>query len=271
MAIANVNGVALYHEIRGAGPPIVFVSGASGDAGYWEHIAAALADEYTVVTYDRRGNSRSGGPADSASATVAQQADDIAGLIEALGLAPAVVYGMSSGAVYTVELLLRRPDLVRAAFMHEPPYIAASSNPEQVAAGFQAIAEQGMAHGGPRAAMEAFLRFVCGDDVYETFDAALVDRVLGNGEVFFTVEMPAQGDHLPDEDALRNVTVRSVVTAGALNADPTSPMHWADETSRWLADRLGTRFQELPGGHVPSLTHPDAFLAFLRNELDALG
>lgn len=258
-------------ERRAGGPPVVFVAGAGGDAGYWEHIADALAGRYTVVTYDRRGNSRSEGVLDAASATAAAEADDAARLIETLDLAPAVVCGLSSGATYTVELLLRRPDLVRAAFIHEPALIAAASNPEQVAAGIGAVAEQGMAQGGPPAAMEAFLRLMCGDEVYEAFDAEVLGRVLGNSEVFFSLEMPALGGYLPGEDALRSVTVPCVVTTGELNADPTSPLHWMYETSRWLADRLGAgRFQQLPGAHVTPLSHPDAYVDWLRRELDAV-
>src|SRR3712207_6715723 len=55
----EVNGVELYHEVRGRGAPVLFISGAGGDAGQWGQVADLLADEFTVVTYDRRGNSRS--------------------------------------------------------------------------------------------------------------------------------------------------------------------------------------------------------------------
>jgi pimeloyl-ACP methyl ester carboxylesterase len=38
---------------------VLFISGATGDAGHWTKVADALAGEYTVLTYDRRANSRS--------------------------------------------------------------------------------------------------------------------------------------------------------------------------------------------------------------------
>lgn len=40
----------------------MFISGATGDAGHWNEVADALADEYTILTYDRRANSRSPRP-----------------------------------------------------------------------------------------------------------------------------------------------------------------------------------------------------------------
>ena len=59
-----------------------------------------LADEFTVLTYDRRGNSRSPRPADWTSTSVDQQATDAAELLMSLNLAPALVYGSSSGAIF---------------------------------------------------------------------------------------------------------------------------------------------------------------------------
>ena len=56
---AAVNGASLYYERQGSGPPVLFIAGSTGDAGNFSRTADLLADEFTVVTYDRRGNSRS--------------------------------------------------------------------------------------------------------------------------------------------------------------------------------------------------------------------
>lgn len=200
--------------------------------------------------------------------SVGEQADDAAALLRALDLAPAMVCGNSSGAMFVNELLLRHPELVQAAFMHEPPYVAVSSDPAQVVAGLQALVEAGMAAGGPAATMDLFLRYVAPDEVIDSLDPELLDRMLGNGEVFFTVELPGQSDYLPDEGRLPEVTVPCLVTAGIDNRDPTSPIHYLYESPRWLAERLGTRLVELPGGHVPQLTHPRDYVEALRPTLD---
>ena len=57
--MTTVNGAHLYYEVRGSGPPLLLIMGATGDAGHFERVADLLADDHTVVTYDRRGNGRS--------------------------------------------------------------------------------------------------------------------------------------------------------------------------------------------------------------------
>jgi hypothetical protein len=58
----EVNGARIYHEMRGSGPSVLFIAGATGDAGHFQRVAEILSGEFAVVTYDRRGNSRSPRP-----------------------------------------------------------------------------------------------------------------------------------------------------------------------------------------------------------------
>ena len=62
MPRVTVNGTELYYEVRGAGPPVLLIMGATGDGGHFDALADLLADEFTVVSYDRRGNGRSPRP-----------------------------------------------------------------------------------------------------------------------------------------------------------------------------------------------------------------
>ena len=57
--ILDVPGATLHYEVRGGGPVLLLVCGGIYDAQGYADLADALADRYTVVTYDRRGNSRS--------------------------------------------------------------------------------------------------------------------------------------------------------------------------------------------------------------------
>jgi hypothetical protein len=79
----RVAGAELYCERRGAGPAVLCVTGASGDAGVLAGLADRLAEDYTVVTYDRRGSSRSPRPPGWTTTSSAEQAGDAAGLVEA--------------------------------------------------------------------------------------------------------------------------------------------------------------------------------------------
>jgi pimeloyl-ACP methyl ester carboxylesterase len=95
MSSVDVNGKRLYCEERGRGPAVLYVSGATGDAGHWAKIADILADTYKVITYDRRANSRSPRPARWVSTTIGEQAAAV--LLRGLDLVPAIVFGTSVG------------------------------------------------------------------------------------------------------------------------------------------------------------------------------
>ena len=59
---AVVNGTTLYYEKQGTGAAVLLIAGSTGDAGNFTRAADLLADEFAVVTYDRRGNSRKSSP-----------------------------------------------------------------------------------------------------------------------------------------------------------------------------------------------------------------
>ena len=95
----SVNGADLYHEVRGSGPPVLLIMGATGDGGHFDRLADRLADQFTIITYDRRGNGRSARPPGWTTTSNDEQADDAAALLRSLGEAPALVFGTSLGAI----------------------------------------------------------------------------------------------------------------------------------------------------------------------------
>lgn len=255
---AQVNGVELYYERRGSGPPVLFIAGATGDGGHFEHVAEALADEFTTVIYDRRGNSRSPRPVGWNTTSTDEQADDAAGLLQALNVSPAAMFGTSSGAVIGLNLLLRHPDLIRGAIVHEPALMAVLPDPQAVTAEMQPIIERGMATGGPRGAVEAFARTVAGDAVYEALPTDLRERMLNNGETLFQAEFGVVEVYRPSAAELSSVNCPIVVLAG------TESPPFLVETSRWLAAALNVPLGTLPGGHAPYLDRPIEMAEALR-------
>ncbi|WP_170284729.1 alpha/beta fold hydrolase [Kribbella amoyensis] len=264
MAWADVNGARLYYERRGSGPAVLFISGASGDAGHWTGIADAFADEYTVITYDRRGNSRSPRPADWTTTTMLEQADDAAELLAVLELTPAVAFGTSAAAGILAALCLRHPDVLRGAIFHEPPFPSGVSTIDQVRAGRRKLVDEGLAQGGPRLATELFLRSVMGDEAYASLDRELRDRLLGNADVLLGIEIDHYLTYDPSPAELRSIRIPRVVTAGATNRDPEAAGHWRYEAAEWLAHHLDTPLVELPGGHMAYLADPQPFAKALR-------
>ncbi len=114
----DVNGTTLHVEVRGSGPALLIIHGGGEDAEVWRPVAERLED-FTVVTYDRRGTQRSGRD-DWPGGGSAQHADDAAALLRALRLDEVVVFGSSSAGIVALQLALRHPTLVRRALVFEP-------------------------------------------------------------------------------------------------------------------------------------------------------
>lgn len=119
MSAARVNGVELYYELSGSGEPLVLVHGSWGDHHNWDPVVSSLAESFRVLAYDRRGHSASERPPGQGS--VFEDADDLGGLIDELGLAPAHVAGNSFGAAIALRATTRHPEVFRSLIAHEPP------------------------------------------------------------------------------------------------------------------------------------------------------
>jgi pimeloyl-ACP methyl ester carboxylesterase len=262
--LIKVRGIQLYHEVRGSGPSVLFIQGAFGDGGTYEQVAELLADEFTVVTYDRRANSRSPRLDNWESTSAEEQSDDAAALIEALGVAPAAVFGNSGGAIIGLDLVIRRPNLLRGAILHDPAMFSVLSNPEVVMKPLQQAVKKGVIEEGPQGGGAAFLRFFAGEEAFENLDAQLRERMLSNAEIFFGLEFDAIGPYRPAETSLAAVEVPVRVMAGS-----ESPLPFV-EVARWLAEQLGVELEALPGAHTPYFDRPEEMAQVLRPVLREL-
>jgi pimeloyl-ACP methyl ester carboxylesterase len=249
----------LYYEICGRGPTLMLIAGGTGDAGGWSKVVPALGQDFMVVTYDRRGFSRSPRPDGWTITSVMEYADDAAALLRHLDLAPAIVIGHSSGASIACRLVVRHPDVVRHAVIYEAPLLAVVPHGEEVVAGFRGMVEQAMAQGGPRRAMEVFMRTNAGDEAFEHWhrstDPAVRERVLDNGAVFFPIELPAFATFVPDCAGMRASGVPLTVVVSEENRDT-----WLGAASAWLVQQTAAKRIELPGGHAGFETHPREFV-----------
>ena len=93
----------------GSGPVLLVIPGGPQDAGVFTDLARHLADRYTVVAYDPRGNSRSRFDGEPDDLVLDTQGDDAAALIRALGAGPVTVFGTSGGAQIGLNLAARYP------------------------------------------------------------------------------------------------------------------------------------------------------------------
>jgi 3-oxoadipate enol-lactonase len=105
-----VSGADLYFEIEGSGPPVVLVHGFSLDARMWDDQVPALRDIATVIRYDVRGFGRSSMP--DADVLYAQSTDLVA-LLDHLGVADAMLVGLSMGGLIVLHTAVVAPGRVR--------------------------------------------------------------------------------------------------------------------------------------------------------------
>ena len=105
----QANGQQLYYEVHGDGPPLLLVMGIGYDSSLWTLAQVpALSTQFRVVLVDNRDAGR------SSRAThpyrIADMADDLAGLLDALGIQRSHLLGLSMGGMIAQEFALRHAD-----------------------------------------------------------------------------------------------------------------------------------------------------------------
>jgi pimeloyl-ACP methyl ester carboxylesterase len=110
MPTAKVNGVSLFYEEAGEGTPLVFVHEFAGEARSWHLQVRFFARRYRTIAYNARGYPPSDVPDDPKAYSQDQAADDIRGLLDALGIEKAHVCGLSMGGYATLHFGLRYPE-----------------------------------------------------------------------------------------------------------------------------------------------------------------
>ena len=105
-----MQGLDVAYEHAGAGPPLVFVHGAAESGRVWQPQVEGLADEFTVVAWDEPGAGRSADVPEEFG--LADYAACLAAVLEALGLGPAHVAGLSWGGTVVLELYRHHPEHV---------------------------------------------------------------------------------------------------------------------------------------------------------------
>ena len=258
MPRVTVNGTELYYEVRGGGPPVLLIMGATGDGGHLDAFATRLAGEFTVVSYDRRGNGRSPTPPDWATTSPEEQADDAAALLETLGIGPAAVFGTSSGGNFALCLMIRHPGWVRGAVLHEPGLYALIDDFDVVRAPVRSLVGEAMEAGGPAAAVEPFWCYVAGDDGWNRLTPPLRERLRATARTLFEVELGTYELYMPDDDTLARLAtpVQLLVSENGLP--------FFAEIANRLGERLAVDVITVPGTHATYHEHPRELAEIIR-------
>ena len=258
MPHAEANGIRLWYELEGSGDPIVLVHGSWLDATDWLLLVRRLAGSFRVLTYDRRGHSRSDRPASQGG--LDEDGDDLAALLDTLELAPAHVVTNSSGGNVALALAGRRPDLFRSLCCHEPPLFGVlAGQPEgsavvqQSNGSLQGIAGKlaaGDHEGGARQFVE---ELVLGPGTWDVLPGELKTVMVRNAPTFLDeLRDPSQGQI--DEAWLERIEVPVHLTIGE-----GSPPLFSLVIDRLAALIPGATRETLAGGHSPQNASPDRY------------
>jgi pimeloyl-ACP methyl ester carboxylesterase len=178
MATARVNGINIYYETQGKGEPLLLIMGLGANTTGWASQIPVLSREYQVIAFDNRGAGRSDKPNEPYS--IGQMADDARGVLDALRIESAHVFGMSLGGMIAQELVLRYPRRVRSLILGG----TMAGGPTAVFAGPEVVQQFISLAGLPVIqAIEAGLALLYSDDYVKTHKGELVRRALLNAHL----------------------------------------------------------------------------------------
>ncbi|MFK0194514.1 alpha/beta fold hydrolase [Kitasatospora sp. NPDC090308] len=264
-----VPGAVLHHRTEGTGPLLLIAQSGEGDADRTVDLVPHLADTYTVLTYDRRGLSRSRLDHPGRGASLAEHADDVRRLLEAVADGPALMLGCSFGAVIGLHLAARWPGLLHTLIAHEPvaPGLLAPAEAARHRRELLALQEL-YRRGGLTATLPEIARVLGIDPTAADAEPGLtpqpVDARRAAGfDRLVRHDFTAVVEDVLDLAAVRATTTRIVPAAGRT----TPPAVFDRRCAQALGALLDTPVELLPGGHNGNTSHPRAWAARLKQLL----
>lgn len=265
MATALVDGVELYYEETGSGDFLVLTHGSLADGTGFAPVVELLAERYRVVVWDRRGHSRSqDGPGPGSRA---QDAADLARLIELVADGPVHAVGHSTGGNITLTLAITRPELLMSASVHEPGVfgILEGATGETAARALTTwntsveVAEELITAGRHREAVHYFVdNAALGPGAWDMFPEAVQSVLVANAATFLD-ELHDPTFFTIDFDALAATSVPLQLTGGTVSPPVARPV--MDELTATLP---AAELHFIDGaGHAPYATHAADWVASL--------
>jgi pimeloyl-ACP methyl ester carboxylesterase len=219
------------------------------------------------LSYDRRGFSRSPvhGPVDDAR-RLEGDVDDARRLLASFADCPGYVFGSSAGAIVALDLLTRHPDLVHTVVAHEPPLARLLPDADHYLDVFDDIYDT-FRRRGARRAMRKFVAAVgFGPPRFGTLEfwrmAKLMLRIRRNMRFGLEHEIRQYVRYQPNVAALQQFSVTLVLGGGQDSRE-----FFPYRATAALAELVGARVSDFPGGHVGYRHHPAEFASRLRGLL----
>jgi pimeloyl-ACP methyl ester carboxylesterase len=244
----------LAYEVHGNGRPLVLLHAFPFDGRMWKATAEALADRCRVIVPDLRGFG--GSELGEGDVSIAGMADDVAALLDHLGVARATVGGLSMGGYVTLAFAARHRRRLEALILADT---RAAGDSEKARAGRAAaldlVEQQGVA-----AYVERQLAALLSPSATEAVRQQV--RVLGQQSAAAVAAGIRALRDRPDRQAeLADIDCPTLVIAGT--ADSLSPL---DEMTAMASQIRGARLLQIAGaGHLSNLERPAEFAAAVRD------
>jgi 3-oxoadipate enol-lactonase len=252
MPTVKTNGIDMYYERKGAGEPLLMVPGLLFGAEHWRPQMDALAPGYDVIAVDLRGQYHTTTTDDQAEYDMWNQAEDVHGLIQALGIAPTHFVGLSMGGFLGMRIALKHPEDLRDLVLIDTQ--SHTEDPEKVAQydAFRKLYLEGVME-PLRAAMP--LTFFCDDFIAnhrDQVEAWLDNLMAGNREG--TVHTSQAVDDRDDiTHRLGEIKLPTLVAHGTEDV----PIE-IEKAEKMAALIPGARFTRIEGaGHQSNVDHPE--------------
>lgn len=258
-------GIELNYVRAGSGPNLIFIHGAMGDWRSWAPQWEAFTSKFDCISYSRRYSHPNPNPMNTRSHNALVDAEDLEGLMDALGIAQAVLVGSSYGGFTALAMAVRSPDRVHAIVSVEAPmmrYALTSDEGTKIAEAFLESAARPARAAFERGDDAEGLSILTGGIIGKRpadIPASVLERRMQNVNAARSLSL--SDDEFPwlAPEALRALDMPVLLMTGA----ETAPVHAAifDAVSQAMP---AARVQVVTGsGHSVSQHQPDAFNALV--------
>ena len=260
MKFARIHGATLHYRYRplAGRPTIVFVNSLGTDLRIWNEVARLLADDYGVVLYDKRGHGLS--ELGDSPHRIETHAADLVELLEHLGVAGAVICGLSIGGVIAQCLYAMRPQLIEGLILCDT---AAKIGTAEM---WNGRIDATLANG-----IENFAEGVMEKWFTPDFHTSRAEELAGY-RTMLTRQSPAgyaaaceairDADY---RDGAASIGVHTLCIVG--DQDGSTPPELVKEFARLIP---GARFEVISGaGHIPCVEQPEKLADLIREFMES--
>ncbi|MEP1091119.1 MAG: 3-oxoadipate enol-lactonase [Rhizobiaceae bacterium] len=256
MQFAKINGVTLHYQVISAPedkPTLVFSNSLATDFRIWRDIVVRLVGECSMVMYDKRGHGLS--DIGDTPYKIDDHVNDLAGLLDHLGISNAIICGLSVGGLIAQGLNFLRPDLVRAMILCDTG--AKIGTDEMWNERMEIVREQGL--GG---LVEANMQRWFTPDFHKN----RADELDGISNMFLRVPVAGM---LATMEAIKNADLRAAAPQTKVpticivgDQDGSTPPSLVLELAKSIPE---ARYEVIKGaGHIPCVEQPETMVEIFR-------